>query len=94
LRGSSSCADRMVASRFLYYAEHLDLAPGATYDHMRALYEARRAQQSELEFNLLIDRIGKLGPDPRTMAVWGRRPGRIWKASHVTSTTGMGPCNW
>lgn len=58
-------------SKGRYFAEHFDLAPDATHDDVRALYETRRAQHPELELNLLIDRIGTLGPDPRGMAVWG-----------------------
>ena len=54
-----------------YFAEHFDLAADATRDDVRALYETRRTQHPELELNLLIDRIGTLGPDPRGMAVWG-----------------------
>jgi hypothetical protein len=54
-----------------YYAEFFDVAPGATRDDVRALYEERAARHSELELNLLIDRIGHLGPDPRGLAFWG-----------------------
>jgi hypothetical protein len=61
----------IVGSAGRYYAEHLDLAAGASPSDVRELYEARRARHGELELNLLIDRIGKLGPDPRAMAVWG-----------------------
>ena len=37
----------------------------------RAWYEERRAAHPEADLNLLIDRIGLLGPDPRGLAVWG-----------------------
>lgn len=61
----------VVGSKGRYFAEHLELAPDATHDDVRALYETRRGQHPELELNLLIDRIGTLAPDPRAMAVWG-----------------------
>lgn len=54
-----------------YYGEHFEFAPGATADDVRAFYEQRRSRHSELQLNLLIDRIGKLGPGPRGLAVWG-----------------------
>ena len=53
----------------LYYGEFLDFAPDATRDDVRSFYEERRAA-SGVELNLLCDRIGKLGPDPRALAVW------------------------
>jgi hypothetical protein len=54
-----------------YYAEFFDLAPGATRDHVRAAYEERAARHGDLELNLVCDRIGRLGPDPRGLAFWG-----------------------
>lgn len=54
-----------------YYAELFDVAPGATRDDVRAAYEERAARHGELELNLLIDRVGHLGPDPRGLAFWG-----------------------
>jgi hypothetical protein len=54
-----------------YYAEYFDFAPGATRDDVRAAYEERAARHAALELNLLIDRIGHLGPDPRGIAFWG-----------------------
>lgn len=53
-----------------YYAEYFDLAANATRADVVALYEERRAHHAELELNLLVDRIGRLGPDPRGFAVW------------------------
>jgi len=38
---------------------------------VRAEYEARRARHPELPLVMVLDRIGKLGPDPRGLAVWG-----------------------
>ncbi len=54
----------------LYYAEYFDLAPGATRDDARAAYEERSARGDGVDLVLLCDRIGKLGPDPRGLAVW------------------------
>jgi hypothetical protein len=54
-----------------YYAEWFDLAPGARRDDVRGYYEERRLAHPALELNLLVDRIGLLGPDPRGLAIWG-----------------------
>jgi hypothetical protein len=61
----------VVGSKGRYYAEHLDLAPGASHDDVRSAYAERRDRHPALELNLLIDRIGALGPEPRALAVWG-----------------------
>jgi hypothetical protein len=53
-----------------YYGEWFDFAPGVTRDDVGAFFEERRARHGALELNLLVDRIGKLGPDPRGFAVW------------------------
>jgi hypothetical protein len=63
--------DPVVGSAGRYYAEYFDVAPGATRENVRAFYEERVARHSELELNLLCDRIGQLGPDPRGLAFWG-----------------------
>jgi hypothetical protein len=54
----------------LYYAEYLDLEPGASRDEVRSYYEQRAAAEPDVDLVLLCDRIGKLGPDPRLLAVW------------------------
>jgi hypothetical protein len=54
----------------LYYAEYFDFSPGASREDVRASYEQRAARRVDLELNLLVDRIGRLGPDPRGLAVW------------------------
>jgi hypothetical protein len=54
-----------------YYVEYFDFAPGASRDDVRSAYEERRARHSGLQLNLLCDRIGRLAPDPRGLAVWG-----------------------
>lgn len=61
----------VVGTKGRYYAEWFDLAPGTDHDAVRASYEGRRAAHPDMELNLLVDRIGKLGPDPRGLAVWG-----------------------
>ena len=53
------------------YLEFFDFAHGATRDHVRAAYERRAADHPDLTLNVLLDRIGRLGPDPRGIAVWG-----------------------
>jgi hypothetical protein len=62
------------AAKGPFYAEFVDFAPEATRDDVRAFYEERRARHDRLELSLLADRIGKLGPEPRCLAVW-RAPG-------------------
>jgi hypothetical protein len=54
----------------VYYAEYFDVAPGASRDDVTASFRARAAQRPERVLNLAADRIGKLGPDPRGIAVW------------------------
>jgi hypothetical protein len=53
----------------LYYVEYLDFAPGASRDDVRGLYEQRR-DGNGADLLLLCDRIGKLAPEPRALAVW------------------------
>jgi hypothetical protein len=54
----------------LYYAEYLDFAPGASRDDVRDLFAARRDAHEGVELCLLCDRIGRLAPDPRALAIW------------------------
>lgn len=61
----------IVATSERYYLERLDFAPGATREDVQSFYTKRRSQHPELTLNLLIDRIGGLGPDPRCLALWG-----------------------
>lgn len=61
----------IVGTKGKYYAEWFDHRPGVSQDEVRAYYEERRARHPDLDLNLLIDRIGLLGPDPRGLAVWG-----------------------
>jgi hypothetical protein len=53
----------------LYCGEYFDFAPGAAREDVVSFYEERRSR-SGIELNLLCDRIGKLGPGPRGLAVW------------------------
>jgi hypothetical protein len=54
----------------LYYAEYLELAPDAGRDDVKTFFADRRERHPRLTLNLLCDRIGGLGPDPRCLAVW------------------------
>jgi len=54
-----------------YYLEFLDFAPDATREDVRSLYARRCADNPELSLNLLVDRIGALAPEPRSLALWG-----------------------
>ncbi len=58
------------AKRGPYYAEYFDFAPGASREEVTAFFSERQRQHSDLELNLLLDRIGRLGPDPRGLAFW------------------------
>ena len=53
------------------YIEFFDIPKGSSTDEVRAAYEARAAAHPALTLNILLDRIGRLGPDPRGIAVWG-----------------------
>ena len=61
----------VVGTKGKYYAEWFDLADGASVDDVRGWYGERRASHPDADLNLLVDRIGLLGPDPRGLAVWG-----------------------
>jgi len=54
----------------LYYGEYLDIAPGVTQDEVASFFAERRDRYDGIVLNLLCDRIGGLGPDPRCLAVW------------------------
>lgn len=55
----------------LYYAEYLDFAPLTGHDDVRSFFSERAARHADCTLHLLADRIGKLGPEPRCVAVWG-----------------------
>jgi hypothetical protein len=52
-----------------YYAEFFERAAEASDDAVHASFEKRR-ERSGLTLNLLVERIGRLGPDPPGLAVW------------------------
>ena len=43
---------------------------GATPDDVTSFFSERRGRHTGVELNLLCDRIGGLGPDPRCLAFW------------------------
>ena len=53
------------------YLEFFDFAEGASRNDVRADYKRRADGHSGLKLNVLLDRIGCLGPEPRGIAVWG-----------------------
>ena len=61
--------DPVAGTGSLYFAEYFDVGSGATRDEVAAAYEERRGRNG-LILNVLCDRIGKLGPDPRGVAFW------------------------
>jgi len=52
-----------------YYAEFFEPAARASGAAVRSFFDERR-RRSGLELNLLVQRIGRLGPDPAGLAVW------------------------
>jgi hypothetical protein len=52
-----------------YYAEFFEPAAGASGDAVQSFFDERRSR-SGLELNLLVERIGRLGPEPAGLAVW------------------------
>ena len=62
--------DPVPGSGPVYYAEYFDWAAGATSESVRSFFEQGRSTLSGLVLNLAADRIGKLGPDPRGVAIW------------------------
>jgi hypothetical protein len=53
----------------LYYGEFFEFADGATSDDVSEAFTERVAANG-LVLDLLCDRIGRLGPDPRGVAIW------------------------
>ena len=51
-----------------YYAEFFSAHD--TADAVRSFYESRAKQHPEFALNLLVQRIGKLAPEPGGLAVW------------------------
>jgi hypothetical protein len=53
-----------------YYAEFFDVHEDATRDDVSQHFAGREQAHPDLQLVLLLDRIGRLGPDPRGVAVW------------------------
>jgi hypothetical protein len=53
------------------YIEFFDFAERAGADDVRADYEGRAGEHPDLRLNFVLDRIGRLGPDPPGIAAWG-----------------------
>jgi hypothetical protein len=53
-----------------YYAEFFEPAEGVDRAAVRSFFEERCGRHADLALDLLIDRIGRLGPDPRGLAIW------------------------
>ena len=54
----------------LYYAEYLDPVAGASRDDVAAFFGERLERHPGVVLNLLCDRLGTLGPEPRALAIW------------------------
>jgi hypothetical protein len=52
-----------------YYAEFFEPSPDASRDDVRSFFDERR-NSARLTLNLLVVRIGGLGPDPAGLAFW------------------------
>jgi hypothetical protein len=61
----------VIAESGPYVAEFFDFAPGATRGDVSEYFDQRAAAHTNFTLHLLVDRIGKLGPDPRGFALWG-----------------------
>lgn len=60
----------VAAGKGRFYVEYLDFAAGASREDVTTFFEDRSGTHGDLELNLLADRIGKLAPDPRALAIW------------------------
>jgi len=60
----------VVAEGGPYYVEFFDFAADGDRKDVSAFFEKRRDRQDGARLHLLVDRIGKLGPEPRGLAVW------------------------
>jgi hypothetical protein len=54
----------------LYHGEFFDVADGATLTDVAGWYGSRAERSDGRILNLVADRIGHLGPDPRGIAFW------------------------
>jgi hypothetical protein len=53
-----------------YYAEFFDFSEDSSRDDVASFFAERVERHPDLTLNVLLDRIGKLGPDPRGLAFW------------------------
>lgn len=83
--------DPIVGTTDRYYLEFLDFAPDATREDVRSLYARRCADNPELSLNLLVDRIGALAPEPRSLALWVCRRGPRSPMSPAAWTASITP---
>lgn len=54
----------------LYYGEFFDLAEGAGREEVTGWFRARSEAEDGRVLNIVADRVGNLGPDPRGIAFW------------------------
>jgi hypothetical protein len=54
----------------IYYGEYFEFVDGATRKDVLQLFNERKQRHPQLVLNLLADRIGPLGPNPRALAFW------------------------
>ena len=64
-------ADPIAARGGRYYAEFFDVAPDRTRADVAECFSRRLSVHDNFTLHLVADRIGRLGPDPRGIAVWG-----------------------
>ena len=76
------------------YLEFFDFAGGARRDEVCAAYEERAGRHGDLKLNVLLDRIGRLGPTRAASRYGACPPGLRWRRSPATSTATMGPFAW
>jgi hypothetical protein len=53
------------------YMEYFDVADGSSLEEVQEAYEQRAGAHPNLTLNFVLDRVGRLGPDPRGLAAWG-----------------------
>jgi hypothetical protein len=62
--------DPVAGNGSLYYGEFFDVARDVRPGDVADYFVRRQSRHHELVLNLVADRIGKLGPDPRGVAFW------------------------
>jgi len=70
----AGCYDELITgpsiSGGLQYIEYFKASPGADNATIEGSFRSRSNVHAEGKLNLLLNRIGKLGPDPGGMAIW------------------------